>query len=114
MPHFQALHDRFGDQGLVVLGINTEKVYAFTFSLNSAICGAAGAIIVMVWVIQPFYGISYSIRAFVIVTAAGLGNLPGVIAGLRSRFAHRPARLLQGQAQLALLLCWAVASFFTS
>ena len=63
-----------------VLGIDTEKVYAFTFSLNSAICGAAGAIIVMVWVIQPFYGISYSIRAFVIVTAAGLGNLPGVIA----------------------------------
>lgn len=63
-----------------VLGINTEKVYAFTFSLNSAICGAAGAIIVMVWVIQPFYGITYAIRAFVIVTAAGLGNLPGVIA----------------------------------
>ena len=63
-----------------VMGIDTEKVYAFTFSLNSAICGAAGAIIVMVWVIQPFYSISYSIRAFVIVTAAGLGNLPGVIA----------------------------------
>ncbi|HUV23750.1 MAG TPA: branched-chain amino acid ABC transporter permease [Gammaproteobacteria bacterium] len=63
-----------------VLGIDTEKVYAFTFSLNSAICGAAGAIIVMVWVIQPFYGIAYAIRAFVIVTAAGLGNLPGVIA----------------------------------
>jgi branched-chain amino acid transport system permease protein len=63
-----------------VLGIDTDKVYAFTFSLNSAICGAAGAIIVMAWVIQPFYGITYSIRAFVIVTAAGLGNLPGVIA----------------------------------
>ena len=63
-----------------VLGIDTEKVYAFTFTLNSAICGAAGAIIVMVWVIQPFYGITHSIRAFVIVTAAGLGNLPGVIA----------------------------------
>jgi branched-chain amino acid transport system permease protein len=63
-----------------VLGIDTEKVYAFTFSLNAAICGAAGAIIVMVWVIQPFYGITHSIRAFVIVTAAGLGNLPGVIA----------------------------------
>jgi len=63
-----------------VMGIDTEKVYAFTFSLNSAICGAAGAIIVMVWVIQPFYGIAYAIRAFVIVTAAGLGNLPGVIA----------------------------------
>jgi branched-chain amino acid transport system permease protein len=63
-----------------VMGIDTEKVYAFTFSLNAGICGAAGAIIVMVWLIQPFYGIAYAIRAFVIVTAAGLGNLPGVIA----------------------------------
>jgi branched-chain amino acid transport system permease protein len=63
-----------------VLGIDTEKVYAFTFSLNAAICGAAGALVAMIWVIQPFFGIVYSIRCFVIVTAAGLGNLPGVIA----------------------------------
>ncbi len=63
-----------------VMGIDTEKVYSFTFCLNSAICGAAGALIAMIWLIQPFYGIPYSIRAFVIVTAAGLGNLPGVIA----------------------------------
>jgi branched-chain amino acid transport system permease protein len=62
-----------------VLGVDTDKVYAFTFSLNSAICGAAGVLISMIWVLQPFYGIAYSVRAFVIVTAAGLGNLPGVI-----------------------------------
>jgi branched-chain amino acid transport system permease protein len=66
-----------------VMGIDTENVYAFTYALNAAICGAAGVLISMIWVIQPFFGISYSIRAFVIVTAAGLGNLPGVIlAGL--------------------------------
>ncbi len=63
-----------------VMGIDTEKVYSFTFCLNGAICGASGALIAMIWLIQPFYGIPYSIRAFVIVTAAGLGNLPGVIA----------------------------------
>lgn len=62
-----------------VMGIDTEKVYAFTFSLNAAICGAAGVLISMIWVIQPFYGVTHSIRAFVIVTAAGLGNLFGVI-----------------------------------
>lgn len=62
-----------------VLGVNTDLVYAFTFSINAAICGAAGVLIAMVWVIQPFYGIAYSVRAFVIVTAAGLGNLPAVI-----------------------------------
>ena len=62
-----------------VMGIDTEKIYAFTFALNSAICGAAGVLISMIWVIQPFYGVPHSIRAFVVVTAAGLGNLPGVI-----------------------------------
>ena len=63
-----------------VMGIDTERVYAFTYALNAAICGAAGVLISMIWVIQPFFGMAYSIRAFVIVTAAGLGNLPGVIA----------------------------------
>jgi len=62
-----------------VLGVNTDLVYAMTYSINAAICGAAGVLISMIWVIQPFYGIAYSVRAFVIVTAAGLGNLPGVI-----------------------------------
>jgi branched-chain amino acid transport system permease protein len=62
-----------------VLGINTDKVYAFTFSLNAAICGVAGVLVSMIWVLQPFYGIVYSLRTFAIVTAAGLGNLPAVI-----------------------------------
>ena len=63
-----------------VMGIDTERVYAFTFALNAAICGAAGVLISMIWLIQPFYGITHSIRSFVIVTAAGFGNLPGVIS----------------------------------
>jgi len=62
-----------------VLGIDTDKVYMLTFALNSAICGIAGVLVSMIWVLQPFYGIVYSLRTFAIVTAAGLGNLPGVI-----------------------------------
>ena len=31
----------------------------------------------MVWNVQPFMGTTYSIRLFVVVTAAGFGNLPG-------------------------------------
>ncbi len=62
-----------------VMGIDTEHVYAFTYALNAAICGAAGVLISMIWVIQPFFGLPYSLRAFVVVTAAGLGNLPGIV-----------------------------------
>ncbi|MDB2390410.1 branched-chain amino acid ABC transporter permease [Alphaproteobacteria bacterium] len=63
-----------------VLGIDTDRVYAFTFAFNAALCGAAGVLVSIIWVIQPFYGITYSVRTFAIVTAAGLGNLPGVIS----------------------------------
>ncbi len=80
-----------------VMGIDTERVYAFTYALNAAICGAAGVLISTIWVIQPFYGLAYSIRAFVIVTAAGLGNLPGVIvAGLGLGAAEQFAGFILG------------------
>ena len=63
-----------------ILGIDTDKVYATTYALNAAICGAAGSLVVMTWVIQPFVGLAYTVRSFMIVIVAGLGNLAGVIA----------------------------------
>ena len=63
-----------------VLGIDTDRIYAVTFAFNAALCGAAGVLVSVIWVLQPFYGITYSVRCFAIVTAAGLGNLPGVIS----------------------------------
>jgi branched-chain amino acid transport system permease protein len=66
-----------------VLGIDADRIYAMTYALNAAICGATGALVVMIWVIQPFGGLVYTVRSFMIVIVAGLGNLPGVIlAGL--------------------------------
>ena len=66
-----------------ILGVDTNKVYATTFALNAAICGAAGGLVVMTWVIQPFAGLAYTIRSFMIVIVAGLGNVAGVVfAGL--------------------------------
>jgi len=66
-----------------VLGVDADRIYAMTYALNAAICGAAGALVVLIWVIQPFGGLIYTGRSFMIVIVAGLGNLPGVIlAGL--------------------------------
>jgi branched-chain amino acid transport system permease protein len=62
-----------------VLGIDTNRVYAATFALNCAICGAAGGLVAMTWFIQPYLGLTYTLRSFMIVIVAGLGNLPGVI-----------------------------------
>ena len=98
-----------------VLGIDTEKVYTFTFCLNAAICGAAGALVALVWNIQPFYGTTYSIRLFVIVTAAGFGNLPGVIAaGFGMGVVEQFGGFLLGaefQQALIVLLLLAVLSY---
>ncbi|MCG6872950.1 MAG: branched-chain amino acid ABC transporter permease [Gammaproteobacteria bacterium] len=63
-----------------IMGIDTEHVYSMTVAINAAICGAAGALVVMVWVIQPFIGLAYTIRSFMIVVVAGIGNLGGVLA----------------------------------
>jgi len=62
-----------------VLGIDTDKVYGLTYALNAAICGAAGALAAMAYTIHPYGGLSYTIRSFMIVVVAGLGNLAGVI-----------------------------------
>ena len=63
-----------------ILGIDTDKVYATTYGLNAALCGAAGSLVVMALTIHPFQGLTYTVRSFTIVVVAGLGNLPGVIA----------------------------------
>jgi len=62
-----------------LMGIDTDRVYATTYALNAAICGAAGSLVVMTWVIHPYIGLAYTIRSFMIVVVAGLGNLLGVI-----------------------------------
>jgi branched-chain amino acid transport system permease protein len=62
-----------------VLGIDTRAVYRLTYALNAAICGAAGALASMAYTMHPYGGLSYTIRSFMIVVVAGLGNLAGVL-----------------------------------
>lgn len=80
-----------------ILGVDTNRVYATTFAINAAICGAAGALVVMTWVIQPFAGLAYTIRSFMIVIIAGIGNVSAVIfAGLGLGAAENFAGFLLG------------------
>jgi branched-chain amino acid transport system permease protein len=63
-----------------ILGIDADRVYAETFALNAGICGATGALVSMIWVIHPYLGLPFTVRSFMIVVVAGLGNLPGILA----------------------------------
>ena len=62
-----------------IVGVNTDRVFATTFALNAAICGAAGSLVVMTWLVHPYLGLAYTLRAFMIVTVAGLGNMASVV-----------------------------------
>jgi len=62
-----------------VMGVDTGRVYAWTFALNAAICGASGALVAMTWVVHPYLGLPYTVRSFMIVIIAGFGNVAGVL-----------------------------------
>jgi branched-chain amino acid transport system permease protein len=88
-----------------ILGVDTQRVYATTFALNAAICGAAGALVAMTWIIHPYLGLAYTVRSFMIVVVAGLGNLAAVaVAGLGLGVAESFAGFLLGaEAQTAFV-----------
>ncbi len=66
-----------------ILGVDTEKVYAATFGINAALCGIAGSLIAITFTLHPYVGLPYTVRSFMIVIIAGLGNLPAVaISGM--------------------------------
>jgi branched-chain amino acid transport system permease protein len=94
-----------------VLGIDTDRVYAMTYGLNAAICGTAGALIAMAYTIHPYIGLPYTIRSFMIVIVAGLGNLGAVIlSGIGLGVAENYAGFILGaQFQLAFVFLLLVA-----
>jgi len=62
-----------------ILGVDTEKVYSAIFGINAALCGVAGALIAITFTLHPYVGLPYTVRSFMIVIIAGLGNLPAVV-----------------------------------
>ena len=65
----------------LLMGINTNKMYAITFGLSGACVGAAGALMSTFFPIYPGSGALYSIIAFVIVALGGFGNIKGALFG---------------------------------
>ena len=80
-----------------LMGIDTDRVYARTYALNAALCGAAGVLVAMTLTIHAFTGLIYTVRSFMIVIIAGLGNVGGVIvAGLGLGAGEKVAEVVIG------------------
>lgn len=94
-----------------ILGIDTHRIYAITYSVSAAICGAAGSLVVMAWAIHPYIGLPYTVRSFMVVVVAGLGNLPAVVlAGLGLGVAENFAGFILGtEFQIAFVFILMIA-----
>lgn len=64
-----------------LMGINTEKIYAFTFALSGAAAGIAGGLMSTFYPVYPEAGAMYGLLGFVIVALGGFGNIIGALFG---------------------------------
>jgi branched-chain amino acid transport system permease protein len=72
----------FNLQSAKLMGINTDRIIAFTFALGSALAAAAGVIVaIRIPRIDPLMGILVGLKAFVAAVLGGIGNIPGAMLG---------------------------------
>jgi branched-chain amino acid transport system permease protein len=68
-------------QASMLMGINIEHIYIFTFALGAALAGAAGVLYGIITPFNPYIGALPTIKAFAIIILGGLGSIPGAIIG---------------------------------
>lgn len=67
--------------GAGLVGIDVKRVYVLTFGIGTAVAAAAGVLVLPFLTLEPTTGAQFNILSFVIVVLAGLGNVPGAVAG---------------------------------
>ena len=84
-------------QASMLMGINIEHIYIFTFVLGAALAGAAGSLFGIINPFNPYIGALPTIKAFAIIILGGLGSIPGaIIGGLLYGIAEQSAVTLLG------------------
>lgn len=65
-----------------LMGIPTNSVISYTFMLGSALAGAAGVMVGMIYPkIEPLMGVMPGLKAFVAAVLGGIGNITGAVVG---------------------------------
>jgi branched-chain amino acid transport system permease protein len=65
-----------------LMGINTDRIIAFTFALGSALAAAGGILVSLLYPrIDPLMGVMPGVKAFVAAVLGGIGNITGAMVG---------------------------------
>lgn len=62
-------------------GINVNRICLLVFGIGCALAATAGALLVPVFFINPYGGLTQVLKGFMIIVIGGLGSIPGVIIG---------------------------------
>ncbi len=66
-----------------LVGINVQRVFLLTFALGAALAAIAGTQVALTYGISPSIGISWTLKALIVVVLAGTGSIFGAFpAGL--------------------------------
>jgi len=73
----------FDADAAALMGINTDRVIAFTFALGAGLAGAAGVLVCGLQHTQfnPYLGVADGLKAFVAAVLGGIGSIPGAVLG---------------------------------
>lgn len=65
-----------------LMGINTDRIIAVTFAVGSALAGAGGILVALLYPrIDPLMGVNPGLKAFVAAVLGGIGNITGAMIG---------------------------------
>ncbi len=65
-----------------LMGIPVDRVISFTFMLGSALAGAGGVLVGLVYPkIEPLMGVMPGLKCFVAAVLGGIGNVAGAVVG---------------------------------
>ena len=72
----------FDREAASMMGIDVDRVIAATFFIGSALAGAAGVLVGLVFgQINHFMGFNYGLKGFTAAVVGGIGSLPGAMLG---------------------------------
>jgi len=72
----------FDREAAAMMGIDVDKVIVKTFFIGSALAGAAGVLVGLVFgQINHFMGFNYGLKGFTAAVVGGIGSIPGAMFG---------------------------------